>query len=100
MITQNVEALTGSPVLVQITQISPGSVDVGTSVVFMDGSISSASDYQSVMTSGNTDSIFGANFGVVNVDASSVTASSVSNPSKTTSMSALAVNHDQWCVSQ
>lgn len=81
-ISQNVERMTGSPVSVQITRVVAGSVVASTQVIFLDGNTTSASTYQSVMTSGDTSSIFGSSFGEVTVDASFVKSATVSNPSK------------------
>ena len=81
-ITQNVESMTGSPVSVKITRVVAGSVVASTQVSFLDGNSTSASTYQSVMTSGDTSSIFGSSFGAVTVDASFVKSATVSNPSK------------------
>lgn len=81
-VTQNVEALTGSPVLVWLTNVISGSVVASTNVVFLDGNTTSAMTYQKVMGSVNTGSIFGSSFGPVTVDPSSVPITTVSNPSK------------------
>ena len=81
-LTNNIEALSGSAVQVTITGIFPGSVKVSSTVVFLNGDSSSASTYQTALTSGNTASLFGTSFGSVAVDASSVKAVTVSNPSK------------------
>ena len=79
----NVESLSGSPVKVIIDSISAGSVDVATTTIFLNGDSTSASAYQTAMTSGTaTSTIFGTGFGSVAVDASTVKAESVSNPSK------------------
>ena len=84
-ITQNVQTATGSPVLVWITRLTAGSVDIGTQVVFLDGNSTSAAAYQAVLVSGNTGAVFGSNFGAVTVDPSSVSTGTVTNPSRLSS---------------
>lgn len=81
-LTNNIEALSGSPVQVTITGISPGSVKIASTVAFLNGDASSASTYQTALTQGDTASLFGTSFGSVAVDASSIKAVTVSNPSK------------------
>lgn len=81
-VTQNIGALTGSPVLVWITQLRAGSVSLTTRVVFMDASAAAAGAYQAALVSASTGSIFGSSFGTVAVDPTSVTITTVSNPSE------------------
>ena len=81
-LTQNIEAMTGSPVLVKITQVRAGSVVVGTRVVFLDANMTSVTTYQDALVSGYTAKIFGSSFGVVTVDPESVSITTVDNPSK------------------
>ena len=81
-LTDNIEALSGSPVQVTIDSISPGSVKIASTVVFLNGDATSASTYQTALTSGDTASVFGTSFGGISVDTSSIKAVTVSNPSK------------------
>lgn len=80
--TNNIEALSGSPVQVTIDSISAGSVKVASTVVFLNGDASSASTYQTALTNGDTSSVFGTSFGGISVDTSSIKTVTVSNPSK------------------
>ena len=82
--TNNIEALSGSPVQVTIDSISAGSVKVASTVVFLNGDASSASTYQTALVSGDTSKVFGSSFGDISVDTSSIKTVTVSNPSKLT----------------
>lgn len=77
----NVEALTGSPVDVTITNYTSGSVVATTMVDFLDNSQTSAATYSTVMQSGDPALVFGTSYGSVTVDPSSVVTSQVTNPS-------------------
>ena len=81
-LTNNIEALSGSPVQVTINSISPGSIKVASTVAFLNGDAGSASTYQTALTSGDPAKVFGTSFGDVAVDTSSIKAVTVSNPSK------------------
>lgn len=83
-LTNNIEALSGSPVQVTINSISAGSVKIASTVVFLNGDASSASTYKTALTSGDVTSVFGTSFGGVAVDSSSVRTATVSNPSRFT----------------
>ena len=86
-LTTNIEKLSGSPVQVTVDSVTAGSVTVATTVVFLSGDSSSASAYQSALTSGDTSSVFGTSFGDIAVDASSVKTATVTNPSESETLS-------------
>ena len=81
-VTSNVERLTGSPVWFEYVSVTPGSVVVVSKVLFLDGSKSSASAYQSALVNGDVAAVYGDSFSTVVVDISSVQAVEASNPSK------------------
>lgn len=94
-LTVNIKKLSGSPVLVTVESVTPGSVKVATTVVFLSGDSSSASTYTAALTSGETSSVFGTSFGGVGVDASSVKTATVTNPSE--SHAAMTTLHCAHC---
>lgn len=55
--TTNIEALTGSPVAVTITNYTGGSVVVTTETAFEDDDATSAAQYANVMKSGDPNSV-------------------------------------------
>lgn len=78
--TNNIEALTGSPVKVTITNYTSGSVIVATQTDFLDNNQASATSFSNLLTSGDVSSVFGTEYGSVTVDPKSVTTSQVTNP--------------------
>ncbi|KAL3139124.1 hypothetical protein ABBQ32_005914 [Trebouxia sp. C0010 RCD-2024] len=81
--TNNIEALTGSPVKVTITNYTSGSVIVTTQTDFLDNNQDSATSFSNLLTSGDVSSVFGTEYGSVTVDPKSVATSQVTNPAKT-----------------
>ncbi|KAL3130896.1 hypothetical protein ABBQ38_000223 [Trebouxia sp. C0009 RCD-2024] len=81
--TNNIEALTGSPVKVTITNYTSGSVIVATQTDFLDNNQASATSFSNLLTSGDVSSVFGTEYGSVTVDPKSVTTSQVTNPART-----------------
>ena len=78
----NIEALTGSPVVVTVTNYTAGSVVVVLKTDFEDGSAVGAKTYANTMTSGDPSAVFGTGYGSVYVDPKSVQTSQVSNPAR------------------
>ena len=81
--TTNIEALTGSPVAVTITNYTGGSVVVTTQTAFEDNDATSAAQYANVMKSGDPTLVFGTGYGSVTVDPNSVTTGQATNPAST-----------------
>lgn len=80
--TTNIEALTGSPVNVTITNYTSGSVVVISITKLGDNTATSAAAYASVMKSGNASKVFGNSYGSVTVDPNSVATSQTTNPAR------------------
>jgi len=59
----NIEALTGSPVAVTITNYTGGSVVNTTETAFEDNDATSAAQYANVMKSGDPTLVFGTGYG-------------------------------------
>lgn len=81
--TPNIEALTGSPVAVTITNYTGGSVVNTTETAFEDNDATSAAQYANVMKSGDPTLVFGTGYGSVTVDPNSVTTGQATNPAST-----------------
>jgi len=77
---QSISAATGGAVKVVITSCASGSVVVTTDVLFLDGDISDARTYFSLVTGDTSSGLYGASFGPVIVE--SVSLSSVATVGK------------------
>ena len=77
----NIKKFAG-PVTVDVSNVKPGSVVFDTTVAFLNGQNSSASAYKAALAS-DVLSIYGTTYGsMVTVNTSSITDSTVHNPSK------------------
>ena len=81
-LTNNIEALTGSPVNVTIDSYADGSVTANITTEFLDNNQASAQIYSNVMKSGDPSKVFGTGYGSVSVDPNSVQTVQVSNPAR------------------
>ncbi len=97
--TTNIEALTGSPVAVTLTNYTGGSVVVTTQTAFEDNDAASAAQYANVMKSGDPTLVFGTGYGSVTVDPSSVTTGQATNPARKSLLSFMGSELNDYTMS-